>query len=245
MKNTAEPRVSIVIPTLQEGKYLRRCLESLAKQSYTNHEVLVVDGGSTDETLAIARAFEVMLIAAPGSTLVTARQLGVEASGGEIIIGADADTVYPPDHIARVVADFGRDAGIVAVGGAGIFEPEPWWCSAIWRLTYAIYAMVYWLTGRVVYVAAFNLSFRKSAFVEAGGYTTYLEAGGDEIDILAKLKKTGRILFDSGLAVYPSSRRAKGGFLSYYLRHGVIGYGLAYLLAQHCKRNVIKYQPVR
>jgi glycosyltransferase involved in cell wall biosynthesis len=243
MKDPATPLVSIVIPTLQEGKYIRRCLASLVNQSYEPHEVLVVDGGSTDGTLEIAHAFGVTVISAPGSTLVTARQLGVEAAGGEIIVGADADTVYPRDHIERVVADLERDA--VAVGGVGIFEPDPWWCAAIWRLTYALYTTVYRLTGKVLYVAAFNLSFKKSAFVEAGGYTTYLEAGGDEIDILAKLKKTGKIAFDPALAVYPSSRRAQGGCLSYYLRYGIIGYGLAYLLAQRYKRTVIKYQPVR
>jgi len=239
------PLVSVVIPTLQEGKYLRRCLESLAKQSYPCYEIICVDGDSTDDTRAIARSFGVNLVLAPGSTLVTARQIGVEHARGAIIIGADADTFYPSDYISRVVAYFGRDPRIVAVGGIGVFELEPWWCHRIWILTYLVYTTIYRLTGIVVYVAASNFAFTKAAFEHVGGYTTYLEVGGDELDILDKLKKAGTIVYDPQLIVYPSSRRARMGFFNYYWRYGIFGYGVGYLLSQKFKRIVIKYTPVR
>ena len=120
MSDDFSPFISVVIPTLQEGKYLRRCLESLAKQSYACYETIVVDGGSTDETLDIAREFGATIVPAPDSTMVIARQLGAELAHGAIIVGADADTYYPEDHLARVVANFERDARIVAVGGIGV-----------------------------------------------------------------------------------------------------------------------------
>jgi glycosyltransferase involved in cell wall biosynthesis len=239
------PFVSVVIPTLQEGKYLRRCLDSLANQSFPHHEIIVVDGGSTDDTLAIARSFGVRVILAPGSTIITARQLGVESAAGIIIVGADADTFYPADYIAHVVADFARDPRIVAVGGIGVFEPEPWWCHQIWIATYFIYTTIYRLTGKVIYVAASNFAYTKAAFEHVGGYTTYLEVGGDELDILRKLKQAGAILHDTQLIVYPSSRRARRGFFSYYWRFGIFGYGLGYLLSRKFKRIVIPYTPVR
>jgi len=245
MNESAQPDVSVVIPTLQEGKYLQRCLQSLQEQSYTCFEVIIVDGGSTDETLDIARAYGARIVPAPGSTLVTARQIGVEVAQGEIIVGADADTTYPAEHLARIVSAFQRHREIVAVGGIAIFEPDPWWCHLIWRISYTITSLIYRLTGHVVYLAASNMSFRKAAFEQTGGYTMYLEAAGDELDILAKLKKAGRIFFDPQLVVYPSSRRARAGFLAYYLHYGVIGYVLAYALSRHFKRIVIKYQPVR
>ena len=245
MSKDIGPFVSVVIPTLQEGKYLRCCLESLAKQSYASYETIVVDGGSTDETLDIAREFGATIVPAPGSTMVIARQIGAQVARGEIIVGADADTSYPEDHLTCVVATFERDARIVAVGGIGVFEPEPWWCYRIWIATYFIYATIYWLTGSVVYVAASNFSYKKAAFEQIGGYTTYLEVAGDELDILAKLKKAGKVAFDTQLIVYPSSRRARYGFFSYYMRFGIIGYGFGYLLARIFKRIVIKYRPVR
>jgi glycosyltransferase involved in cell wall biosynthesis len=245
MAKDISPFVSVVIPTLQEGKYLRRTLESLARQSYPRYEIIVVDGGSTDETLDIAREFGTTIVPAPGSTMVIARQIGAKAARGEIIAGADADTCYPEDHLARLVANFERDARIVAVGGIGVFEPEPWWCYRIWIATYFIYMAIYWLTGSVVYVAASNFSYKKAAFEQIGGYTTYLEVAGDELDILAKLKKAGKVALDTQLVVYPSSRRARYGFFSYYLRFGIIGYGFGYLLARVFKRIVIKYTPVR
>src|SRR5262245_3302736 len=155
------PFVSIVIPTLQEGKYLSRCLASLAKQSYANCETIIVDGGSNDETLIIAREFGARILTAPGLTMVAARQIGAEAARGEIIVGADADTSYPENHIACVVEHFARHPDIVAVGGVGVFEPEPWWCHRIWIATYTVYATIYRLTGLVAYVAASNLSYRR------------------------------------------------------------------------------------
>jgi glycosyltransferase involved in cell wall biosynthesis len=245
MSEDNPPFVSVVIPTLQEGKYLHRCLDSLARQSYAHYEIIVVDGGSTDETLAIAWSFGVRVVQAPGSTVVTARQLGVESATGTIIVGADADTFYPAGYIARIVAYFVRDPRIVAVGGIGVFEPEPWWCYQIWIATYFVYTMIYRLTGTVVYVAASNFAYTKAAFERVGGYTPYLEVGGDELDILRKLKQAGTILHDTQLIVYPSSRRARFGFWSYYWRFGIFGYGLGYLLSRTLKRIVIPYTPVR
>ncbi|HJZ48889.1 MAG TPA: glycosyltransferase [Roseiflexaceae bacterium] len=245
MTEDNRPFVSVVIPTLQEGKYIGRCLDSLANQSYPYYEIIVVDGGSTDDTLAIARSFGVRVILAPGSTVVTARQLGVGRAAGTIIVGADADTFYPADYIAQVVGAFARDPRIVAIGGIAVFEPEPWWCYQIWIATYFVYTTIYRLTGKVVYVAASNFAYTKAAFEQVGGYTAYLEVGGDELDILRKLKQAGTILHDTQLIVYPSSRRARYGFFSYYWRFGIFGYGVGYLLSRKFKRIVIPYTPVR
>lgn len=239
------PFVSVVIPTLQEGKYIRRCLDSLSNQSYPHYEIIVVDGGSTDDTVAIAQEFGARIIHAPGSTVVTARQFGVESAVGTIIVGADADTFYPATYIVHVLADFARDPRIVAVGGIGVFEPEPRWCYQIWIATYFVYTTIYRLTGNVVYVAASNFAYTKAAFEQVGGYTKYLEVGGDELDILRKLKQAGTILHDTQLIVYPSSRRARYGFFSYYWRFGIFGYGVGYLLSRKFKRIVIPYTPVR
>src|SRR5262249_26995004 len=199
------------------------------------------DGGSNDETLIIAREFGARILTAPGLTMVAARQIGAEAARGEIIVGADADTSYPENHIACVVEHFARHPDIVAVGGVGVFEPEPWWCHRIWIATYTVYATIYRLTGLVAYVAASNLSYRRDVFERIGGYATYMEAAGDELDILSKLRRAGQVVFDTALVVYPSSRRARGGFFSYYVRFGIVGYALASVLSRIFKRVGIKY----
>ena len=48
-----EPKVSIIVPVYNVEKYLRRCIDSLVEQSYLNLEILLVDDGSTDESLII------------------------------------------------------------------------------------------------------------------------------------------------------------------------------------------------
>ncbi|PIV07679.1 glycosyl transferase, partial [Candidatus Shapirobacteria bacterium CG03_land_8_20_14_0_80_35_14] len=51
------PKVSIVIPTLNSAKVIKKCLDSIVIQKYTNYEILICDGGSTDETLKISKKY--------------------------------------------------------------------------------------------------------------------------------------------------------------------------------------------
>ena len=237
--------VSVVIPTINEEKYLPFCLDSFKKQTFRDFEVIISDGGSRDRTIEIARKFGIKAIITPRSTVTIARQRGVDASYGEIIVGADADTVYPPTHLATIVSDFKNHPETVAVGGGGVFEKTPYWNYVFWRFTYLVLGKFYQLFRTVIYIPGFNLSFKKEVFKKIGGYYTYLDFGGDELDILSRLKKAGKVIFDRTLRPHPSSRRAKTGFWRLLIKHTFICYFLNYFLAHLFKRPIIKGQPVR
>jgi glycosyltransferase involved in cell wall biosynthesis len=243
--DSSSPLVSVVIPTLNEEKYLPRPLESFKKQTYKNFELIISDGNSTDGTHALAKKYGASVVSSPNTTVTMARQKGAEAARGEIIVGADADTKYPPDHLERIVKDFARYPEAVVVGSGGIFEPNPWWCRWGWKLEYAIIAWVYRIFHVVLYLPAFNMSYRKSVFMKIGGYNTYLDFGGDELDILDRLKKEGKIIYDTKLYAYPSSRRAKEGFWRLMIKHTLIDYYGGYIVAKIFKKPLIKGKPIR
>jgi succinoglycan biosynthesis protein ExoA len=100
------PSVTIILPTLNERGFIRDCLDSLLQQDYVDIiEVLVVDGGSSDGTRDIVERFPhpVKLLHNPRITAAAAMNTGIEASTGEVIVRADAHTLYEPDYVTRCV----------------------------------------------------------------------------------------------------------------------------------------------
>lgn len=116
---SAQPTVSIVLPTLNERSYIRDCLDALTTQDYGNViELLVVDGGSADGTREIVeRAGGVVrLVDNPRVTAAAAMNVGIEAATGDLIVRADAHTVYAADYVRRCVEVF-IETGAANVGG--------------------------------------------------------------------------------------------------------------------------------
>lgn len=102
----ATPRFTIIIPTLNEEKFLPKLLESLAEQIEKNFEVIVVDGKSKDKTVKVAKSFAKKLpglrvIASDKASLPYQRNLGAKHAQGDWYIFVDADSVLLPHCIAR------------------------------------------------------------------------------------------------------------------------------------------------
>src|SRR4030042_1435122 len=95
--SVSKMKISVIIPARNEARLIAGTLKSLQKQSYTgDYEVVVVDNGSTDNTAEVARECGVRVISAKEQRSVFyARQVGAEATDGDIIVQADADTLYP------------------------------------------------------------------------------------------------------------------------------------------------------
>lgn len=117
--NRRPPRVSVIIPHWNGRHHLDDCLPSLRRQTFTAHEVILVDNGSTDGSQAYVREAypEVRLIELGENRGFTgACNAGYEASRGEIVCLLNNDTEADPDWLATVVDTFERHprAGIVA-----------------------------------------------------------------------------------------------------------------------------------
>jgi glycosyltransferase involved in cell wall biosynthesis len=123
-------RVSIGVPSLNYGRFLSSCLESIRLQTHTNLEVLIADGGSTDDSLDVVARFvesdrRFRLISVADSGQADAVQKAFMASSGAIFTFLNADDCFMrQDATALAVSTFGThpEAGLVSFGGWYIDE---------------------------------------------------------------------------------------------------------------------------
>lgn len=239
-------KISVVVPTLNEEKYLSKTLESLNNQTFKDFEIIISDGKSTDKTIEIAKKYHAKIIIISDSNICLARNAGLRKAKGEIIVGADADTIYPPTHLQTIYEEFQKDKKAVAVTGKAKMINGPIWGVYMWEIFFFIIKLVYHLTGFLLYAPAYNLSYKKEAFQKLGGYNTNLEWGGDELDVLRRLKRVGKTVFsDHLIPPLTDGRRYKVGFFVFLFKHVFYYYWFNYLTARLFGKSNIRTKPVR
>lgn len=90
------PKISIIVPIFNKGKYLSKCIESIVAQTFTDYEVLLINDGSTDDSVNIceqisAKDHRFKLVSQANSGVSAARQKGLELATGDYIIHVDPD----------------------------------------------------------------------------------------------------------------------------------------------------------
>ncbi|MBI3785893.1 MAG: glycosyltransferase family 2 protein [Deltaproteobacteria bacterium] len=105
-----DPKVSCIVPVHNGERYLRQALDSVLAQTFPVHEVIVVDDGSTDTSVAIARVFgsPVRVVSQSWQGPADARNHGLRLAVGELIAFNDADDIWATDKLARQVERFSQ-----------------------------------------------------------------------------------------------------------------------------------------
>jgi glycosyltransferase involved in cell wall biosynthesis len=120
------PLVSVIIPNYNYAQYVGEAVESALAQTYSNIEVIVVDDGSTDDSINVLEGFEdkINLVKQENGGVSAARNAGVAASQGELLAFLDADDIWHRQKVERQVAAFLGDnsVGLVHVGVQDIDE---------------------------------------------------------------------------------------------------------------------------
>lgn len=133
--------LSIIIPTLNEEKYLPRLLESIRKQKI-DYEVIVADGGSTDQTLSCAKGFKGLL--AKSGNPAGGRNAGAKAARGEYLLFLDADVVLPDNFLEQCLTIFKEKKLAVATCWVRPLSQDDFY-----KLIYLIGDLVIWLLQKV------------------------------------------------------------------------------------------------
>jgi glycosyltransferase involved in cell wall biosynthesis len=108
------PIISVIMPSYNQGAFIGEAIESILSQSYPNKELIVIDGGSTDETVSILRRWEHRLaywVSEPDRGQVDALIKGISRSRGEIVNWINSDDILLEGSLARISEGFdGADA---------------------------------------------------------------------------------------------------------------------------------------
>jgi len=105
--------VSIIIPTYNEEKDIAECLKSLKIQSLRNFETIIVDDGSTDRTIEIAKKFRVKIVKGEHRGPGYSRNLGARTARGSILVFVDADMTFDKDYLKNLIAPLIKDKRLI------------------------------------------------------------------------------------------------------------------------------------
>ena len=116
------PSVSVILTVYNRAEYLDRCINSLLNQSFTDWELIAVDDGSSDKSLAVLREFKVKnpefkIISHQNMKLPLSRNKGIELSKGKYITFLDSDDEYEKDHLIKRVNYMNKHPEIDMISG--------------------------------------------------------------------------------------------------------------------------------
>jgi glycosyltransferase involved in cell wall biosynthesis len=182
------PRVSVVIPCFNQGRYLDEAVESVLGQTYADWEVLVVNDGSTEpQTAEILRDYQrpkTRVVHTANQGLPGARNAGIREAAGEYILPLDADDRIGPTYLEQAVRELDADPrlGIVYCeaeyfgGQSGKWEMPP-------------YAFPEILFGNMIFCSAM---FRRADWEKVGGYKAAMKHGWEDWELWLSLIELGR-----------------------------------------------------
>lgn len=197
--------ISVIIPTFNEEENIAQCLVSLTHQTVprNEYELIVVDGGSGDETRNIAGKYADSVFIQTSKKVGGARNDGIMAAKGEIVATTDADCILPPNWIELIKEDF-LDEHLVQLYGP-VYPIEVGAGNKLSLLLANTFSRIGYYSQTFYYTLGCNTAFRKSAFIQAGMYRC-IDAG-DDLEIALRMKDQGRVMFDGRLKVGFSMRR--------------------------------------
>jgi glycosyltransferase involved in cell wall biosynthesis len=190
----------------------------LFRQTHTLFEVIVVDNGSTDATASLAEEWGVRVIEEPQRGISCARQAGFEAARGTIVASTDADTVVPPNWLARIEEIFREQPQTVGIFGPFQYQSHSAPTTlANWLIPLCSRGLVsaQWATcklGRPHFPGS-NFAVRREAFFEVCGFrspeNTDFYSYWEDVQLGLKLNRIGEIRYLPDLVVSASGRKLR------------------------------------
>lgn len=215
-KTLEDEKISIIIPTYLEEKYIENTLKSLQNQTYKNFEIIVSDSNSSDKTRTIAKNYADKVVNVKQRGIGLGRNRGAKVATGGIILFLDADTILEPNFLENVLGAF-RSRNVAL--SCGMLKSDG---SLSARFIFWGTGWLAWILSKIGYPVMYGmcLAVRKSVFDRVGGFNESLNTAED-VDFTRRASKFGKCVVLRNAIAYTSPRRLKmeGGALHAVFYH--------------------------
>ena len=217
------PTVTIAVPVLNEERHIEACLDAIAAQRDADIiEVLVVDGGSTDETRVLAAGRpRVRVVDNPKRIQAAALNIALDEAKGEVFVRVDGHCTIDPDYVANVV-DALTATGAAMVGGAMIPVAQGWLqqgIAAAMSSPFGAGPARFHIGGDAgwtdtVYLGAFRTDLAR----ELGGYAEV--AFNEDAELAFRMSRRGGVWFDPSIRSTYAPRSSVLAVARQFFRYG-------------------------
>lgn len=219
------PAASVIVPAYEEPVFLSQCLSSLRGQGA---EVVVVASDAPTRNVAERHAACDRVVEDDGRGAGAARNRGVDAATGDVLLFTDADTTVPGDWVANHRRHY-DDQAVVGVGGPARTLEGDATDELLFRFFSDYWYRLSWPVG-FVQLPTFNCSYRRSTFLDADGFDESIPFMEDT-ELSMRLRDAGEFVYDPATRVATSARReSEQGYVSLllmyaraYVSHYVLG----------------------
>ncbi len=191
--NNPLPHITVIVCSFNGSATIQECLEGILQVDYPNFDVLVVNDGSTDNLPEIAGRYPVKLISTSNHGLSSARNTGMYNATGEIIAYID-DDAYPDRHWLHYLAYTYLTTDHACVGGPNIAPYDDPFISTCVANSPGGPVHVLDTDEIAEHVPGCNMSFRKDALMQIGGFDPVYRAAGDDVDVCWRIQQSGRTI---------------------------------------------------
>ncbi|HMN10847.1 MAG TPA: sugar transferase [Bellilinea sp.] len=228
--NQPSKKVTVIVPVYNSKAYVVRCLTALQNQNYPrdDYEVIVVDDGSSDDTVAYVRSFEgIQCLPISHGGPSVARNAGAKAAKGEILAFTDSDCAPLPGWLSEITAPF---VDPQVIGTKGVYCSNQTEAAA--KFVQLEYQYKYERMARlesIDFIDTYSAAYRKDIFLENGGFDeTFTLPSVEDQEFSFRLSQKGYLMkFAPGAVVEHKHDRTLG---EYWHRKFGIGYWKAYML---------------
>lgn len=230
--------ISVIVTVLNEGQSIHRLLRSLAAQTRPPDEVVIVDGGSRDDTVSIIQqytgALPLRLLVEPGCNISAGRNRAITAARGDIIAATDAGVELHPDWLENLTRPLLENPALMVSGGFFNADPHTVFEAALGAATLPLAGEI---NPAAFLPSSRSVAFRKTAWEAVGGYPEWLDYCEDLIFDLRLKQTAGPFAFVPDARVDFRPRGSLRAFFIQYYRYAR-GDGKADLWR---KRHAIRY----
>jgi glycosyltransferase involved in cell wall biosynthesis len=210
------PKVSVIVTVKNEEKTIGKLLASLKYQTRPPDEVIIVDGGSTDQTVEVIKAWAkelpLKLIVKPGLNISQGRNLAIKEASGEIIASTDAGVRLSPNWLEALLKPF--EAGAKVVSGFFLPDVEGAFETAMGA---TVLPSLEDVDPRKFLPSSRSVAFSKEAWEKVGGYPEWLDYCEDLIFDFKLRKLYGPFPFaPEAIAYFKPRTNLRDFFIQYY-----------------------------